>query len=73
MLDISEAGARLRVHDPGAAPQEFLIILGGGLMRWCQVVWRSDTEIGTKFIEPPQSLKKKKAAPDEKTEGKAEE
>ncbi len=57
MLDISEYGARLRVGDPRTAPQEFLILLDKGLTRWCQVMWRSNSEIGVKFVEPPQSLK----------------
>lgn len=56
LLDISELGARVRVGAPASAPQEFLILLGKGLSRWCQVIWRSDTAIGVKFIEPPQSL-----------------
>ena len=60
MLDISETGARLRVADPRAAPQEFLIVLTQGLRRWCRVMWRSDTEIGIQFIDPPASLKSRK-------------
>ena len=59
LLDISERGARIRVGSPASAPQEFLIQLGKGLARWCQVVWRSETAIGVKFIEPPQSLNTK--------------
>ncbi len=57
MLDVSESGTRIRVGDPRLAPQEFLILLGKGLTRWCQVVWRSETEIGVKFIEPPESVR----------------
>ncbi len=68
MLDVSEFGARIRVGDPKTAPQEFLIVLDRGLARWCQVVWRSKTEIGIKFIEPPQSLKTEEKATEEKTE-----
>jgi len=67
MLDVSEYGARLRVGAPKTAPQEFLIVLDKGLTRWCQVVWRSDTEIGIKFVDPPQSLKTKEK-PEETTE-----
>lgn len=61
MLDVSEFGARIRVGDPRLAPQEFLILLDKGLMRWCRVIWRSDTEIGIKFVEPPESLKTSEA------------
>lgn len=60
MRDISETGARLRFGDPRAAPQEFLIVLRTGLTRWCRVMWRSSTEIGIMFIEPPPSLNPKK-------------
>ena len=59
MLDVSEYGARLRMGNPRMAPQEFLVLLDKGLTRWCQVMWRSDTEVGIKFVEPPQSLKAK--------------
>ena len=61
MHDVSEFGARLRVGDPQTAPQEFLIRLNKGLTRWCRVIWRSNTEIGIKFIEPPESLKRKRS------------
>jgi hypothetical protein len=60
LLDISERGARIKVGAPASAPQEFLVLLGKGLSRWCRVVWRSDTAIGVQFIEPPQSLNAKK-------------
>ena len=62
MLDVSEFGARIKAKDPSAAPQEFLIQLHDGLTRWYRVMWRSDTEIGIKFIQPPQSLMAKSAA-----------
>jgi hypothetical protein len=57
MLDVSELGARLRVGDPKAAPDMFLLILDRGLARWCQVAWRSDIEIGIQFVEPPETVK----------------
>lgn len=60
LRDISNSGARLRVGDPRSAPQEFLIMLTGGLKRWCRVMWRSDTEVGIMFIDPPPSLKSRK-------------
>lgn len=72
MLDVSELGARLRVGDPKAAPEMFLLILDRGLARWCQVAWRSDIEIGIQFIEPPETVKTALNA-HEKTEEKAEE
>ena len=56
LVDISQTGARLKVGDPRSAAQEFLVVLAGGLRRWCRVMWRSDSEIGIHFIDPPQSL-----------------
>jgi PilZ domain len=57
LKDISATGARLRFNDPECAPQEFLIRLNGGLLRWCQVIWRSETEIGIRFIKIPKSFR----------------
>ena len=45
LKDISQTGARLRFNDPNCAPQEFLVRLNDGVVRWCQVMWRSKTEI----------------------------
>ena len=57
LLDISEHGARIQVGDPATAPQQFLMQLGNGLTRWCEVIWRSETAIGVKFIERPPNIK----------------
>lgn len=73
MLDVSEFGARIRVGDPKAAPQEFLILLDKGLARWCQVVWRSDIEIGIKFVEPPETVKSMRKAEEKIEEEKSAE
>jgi hypothetical protein len=61
MKDVSEFGARITVSDPRSAPQEFLILLNDDLLRWCQVMWRPENEIGIKFVQTPRSLTKKKA------------
>ena len=49
--DISRTGARLACRDPQAVPQEFRLQLSpdGRVARECQVVWKSETEIGVKF------------------------
>jgi PilZ domain len=59
LKDLSAAGARLRFNDPNCAPQEFLIRLDQGVLRWCQVIWRSKTEIGIRFIKIPKSFRTK--------------
>jgi hypothetical protein len=56
LKDISATGARLRFDDPKCAPQEFLIRLNNDILRWCQVIWRSNTEIGIRFIKTPKSV-----------------
>lgn len=56
LKDISQTGARLRFNDPNCAPQEFLVRLNDGVVRWCQVMWRSKTEIGIRFIKTPNSF-----------------
>jgi hypothetical protein len=56
MKDLSEFGARIEIGDPKASPQEFEIVLKLGLTRWCRVMWRSEDEIGIKFIPAPPSL-----------------
>lgn len=60
LKDVSTSGARITVNQPSLAPQQFLIVLNFELSRWCEVIWRSETEIGIKFIPPPKSLTKKK-------------
>ena len=59
MRDVSESGGRIAVGDPRSSPQEFLLMLNQGLLRWCRVIWRSEKEVGIQFIRPPRSLKKK--------------
>ena len=58
MKDVSKTGARIIVAEPKFAPQVFMIVLKDGLARWCKVIWRSNKEIGVKFVAAPQSLKK---------------
>ena len=56
LKDISQTGARLGFKDPNCAPQEFLVRLNDGVLRWCQVMWRSRADIGVKFIKTPKSF-----------------
>lgn len=68
LKDISQTGARLRFNDPNCAPQEFLVRLSDGVLRWCQVMWRSKTEIGIKFIETPKSFVMKEKSKGDQTQ-----
>lgn len=71
MEDVSKSGARIAVSDPKMAPQEFLILLNKGLLRWCEVMWRSEHEIGIKFIRTPHSLTIKKVKASREKKAKA--
>lgn len=63
LKDISQTGGRLGFSEPNCAPQEFLIRLNDGVVRWCQVMWRSKTEVGIRFIKTPKSFATKAMAP----------
>ncbi|MGE3991939.1 PilZ domain-containing protein [Pseudorhodoplanes sp.] len=50
--EISERGARLRVDEPQNVPDHFTLLLKGGVIRIrkCQVIWRSASHVGVKFV-----------------------
>jgi len=52
MLDLSDAGARLKV-DPGTAlPAQFILVMSrdGRLNRRCRTVWRNEDMLGVQFL-----------------------
>ena len=51
VADISESGARLKIEDGEAIPDEFVLVLsrGGATRRKCCVVWRNKTHVGVEF------------------------
>jgi hypothetical protein len=51
--DISRTGARLACSTTDKIPDEFRLQLSpdGVVARQCRVVWKSDTEIGVKFVQ----------------------
>jgi hypothetical protein len=56
MRDVSAGGARLAAAHGWSVPDIFLCVLGPDLARWCEVVWRSDREVGVQFVQIPASL-----------------
>jgi hypothetical protein len=57
MVDLSSAGARLRV-DPGMqVPAQFILVMSrdGRLNRRCRTVWRGEEFLGVQFLSE-QSL-----------------
>ncbi len=55
LSDVSQGGARMTIDAPDALPNEFALLLSsdGGARRWCQVAWRTETEIGVQFLPGP--------------------
>jgi hypothetical protein len=55
--DVSDTGARLRVEGSLSAPDTFeLIIEIDGLEASCEVVWRSKSEVGVRFLGAPRMV-----------------
>jgi len=52
VLDVSDGGARLMVAAPALLPKEFWLLLtrSGVRRRRCKIVWRSDVEIGVRYL-----------------------
>jgi PilZ domain len=53
LLDISEGGVKLQITEPTLVPEEFILLLSrfGSVRRRCRVVWRSDDQLGAKFLD----------------------
>jgi methyl-accepting chemotaxis protein len=49
ILDLSASGARIAVACPKTLPGHVLVRIRG-LIRRCNVIWRSDCEIGVEFL-----------------------
>jgi hypothetical protein len=62
--DISATGARLRVPDAGAVPQQFeLLIKGTGEYRPAHVRWRRKAEVGVSFMPERRAFGRRAQAP----------
>jgi len=60
LLDISLSGARL--SSKRDLPDTFYLMLKPDLKRWCEVVWRSASQVGVKFIEDRDAVGSKPKA-----------
>ncbi len=50
ILDISQGGARLHVHNHAEIPDRFTLVQSSDNQQFiCAVVWRTDDEMGVKF------------------------
>ena len=52
MVDVSATGAKLTRLGSAKAPDKFDLVLtkGGAVRRRCETVWRSEGEIGVRFV-----------------------
>ena len=52
MVDISGAGARLKLETSDPLPDQFILLLShsGQLCRHCSVEWQSGTEVEVRFV-----------------------
>lgn len=57
VFDVSEGGARITVSSPAKLPKEFWLVVtkDRSRRRQCQMVWRSDTQVGVRYLGPVQS------------------
>ena len=52
IVDISSGGACLQLDRTDRVPGEFLLVLSanGSVRRLCRIAWRSQTQIGVRFV-----------------------
>jgi hypothetical protein len=50
--DMSEDGVRIAVGQPEGVPEEFVLLLtvDGAVRRHCAVVWRSEGQVGARYV-----------------------
>ncbi|MCC6889397.1 MAG: PilZ domain-containing protein [Hyphomicrobiales bacterium] len=53
LCNVSATGANIRMAGAAKTPDQFTLVLSpnGGVHRHCQVVWRSEHEVGVRFVE----------------------
>jgi hypothetical protein len=52
LSDASDYGGKVVIPDVGKVPEKFILLLteNGKVARKCEVAWRSDSEIGFRFL-----------------------
>jgi hypothetical protein len=55
LWDVSDTGVRITIDAPHEVPMEFSLILSadGGIRRRCRIIWRSDNQIGARYLAAP--------------------
>ncbi len=60
VLDVSASGAKIEIKAPNEVPEQFILLLSrdGKVRRQCQVIRRSEADVGVQFIFNPRRLNK---------------
>ena len=58
IVDMSETGAQLEASPETNIHDEFILLIGAhtSVRRRCQVIWRSNSRIGVRFVNEPETL-----------------
>ena len=58
IVDMSETGAQLEMPAEMNIHDEFILLIGAhtDVRRQCQVIWRSNSRIGVRFVNEPKTL-----------------
>ena len=58
IVDMSETGAQLEAPPETNIHDEFILLIGAhtSVRRRCQVIWRSNSRIGVRFVNEPETL-----------------
>jgi hypothetical protein len=47
--DISQTGAKILIDSTVQLPPEFTLLLSHNVKRQCQIIWRTDQQVGVRF------------------------
>jgi hypothetical protein len=52
LQDVSASGTRILVQTTKGIPDDFVLLLAHEVRRFCHVAWRTERELGVKFVAP---------------------
>ena len=50
VTELSTVGAKLNIQSPQILPESFTLVLPDASSHSCRVIWRSDEQVGVKFL-----------------------
>jgi len=65
LLNVSQGGAKIAIDEQLEPPEKFTLLLThrGHSTRPCRLVWRSGTNMGVEFLQPPAPTRKLPSRP----------